>query len=50
MLQAAQPDPGAQLLGRLRSGDEQAFMVLVEMRADFITLYRSWQNELRYGR
>lgn len=29
MLQAAQPDPDAQLLDRLRSGDEQAFMTLV---------------------
>ncbi|HUA40137.1 MAG TPA: sigma-70 family RNA polymerase sigma factor [Streptosporangiaceae bacterium] len=30
MLQAAKPDPDAQLLDRLRSGDEQAFMTLVQ--------------------
>ncbi len=30
MLQAAEPDPDAQLLERLRSGDEQAFMTLVQ--------------------
>ena len=30
MLQAAQPDPDAHLLDRLRSGDEQAFMMLVQ--------------------
>ena len=30
MLQAAQPDPDAPLLDRLRSGDEHAFVILVE--------------------